>query len=59
MKKNVAAKVFAWLALIGIVTSIIGTGILYFYETRNIQTPTPSFEDYLRNNPIQIDPNFI
>jgi hypothetical protein len=57
MKKNITAKIFATLALIWIVFSIIGTGILFLYETKFSPTaPQPTFEDYLKNNPLPIDP---
>lgn len=59
MKKNITAKVFAFLALIWIIFSIIGTWILFLYETKFSPTaPEPTFEDYLKNNPLPIDPNF-
>lgn len=57
MKKNITAKIFAFVALIWIVFSIIGTGILFLYETKFSPTaPQPTFEDYLKNNPLPIDP---
>jgi hypothetical protein len=37
MGKNTAAKVMAWLALIAIVSSILWTGILYIFWSK--QTP--------------------
>ncbi len=59
MKKNTTAKIFAILALVWIVVSIVGTGILFLYETKfGPNVPQPTFEDYLQNNPIPIDPNF-
>lgn len=33
MKKNMWVKIFAWVALLGIILSIIWTGILFLYES--------------------------
>ena len=55
MKKNMTAKIFAFLALLGIVSSIVGTWILFLYETKlSPNAPQPTLEDYLKNNPIDL-----
>lgn len=55
MKKNMTAKIFAFLALVWIISSIVWTGILFFYETKlSPNAPQPTLEDYLKNNPIDV-----